>query len=52
MNMVRIPGGTAYEDEALFSLCDRLGLMVWQDAMFAFLDPPMIRSSWPGWLRS
>jgi len=40
MNMVRIPGGTVYEDETFFSLCDRLGLMVWQDAMFAFLDPP------------
>jgi beta-mannosidase len=40
MNMVRIPGGTVYEDESFFSLCDRLGLMVWQDAMFAFLDPP------------
>jgi len=40
MNMVRIPGGTVYEDETFFSLCDRLGLMVWQDVMFAFLDPP------------
>ena len=40
MNMVRVPGGTVYEDEAFFSLCDRLGLMVWQDAMLAFLDPP------------
>ncbi len=40
MNMVRIPGGTVYEDEAFFALCDQLGLMVWQDAMFAFLDPP------------
>ncbi len=40
MNMVRIPGGTVYEDPAFFALCDRLGLMVWQDAMFAFLDPP------------
>ncbi len=40
MNMVRIPGGTVYEDEPFFALCDRLGLMVWQDAMLAFLDPP------------
>ena len=40
MNMVRIPGGTVYEDETFFALCDQLGLLVWQDAMFAFLDPP------------
>jgi beta-mannosidase len=40
MNMVRIPGGTVYEDDRFFSACDRLGIMVWQDAMFAFLDPP------------
>lgn len=39
-NMVRIPGGTVYEDDRFFAACDRLGLMVWQDAMFAFLDPP------------
>lgn len=40
LNMVRIPGGSVYEDDRFFSVCDRLGLMVWQDAMFAFLDPP------------
>lgn len=39
-NMVRIPGGTVYQDERFFARCDRLGIMVWQDAMFAFLDPP------------
>jgi beta-mannosidase len=40
MNMVRVPGGTVYEDDRFFAACDRLGIMVWQDAMFAFLDPP------------
>ena len=40
LNMVRIPGGTVYEDDRFFAACDRLGIMVWQDAMFAFLDPP------------
>jgi beta-mannosidase len=40
MNMVRIPGGTVYEDDRFFSMCDALGVMVWQDAMLAFLDPP------------
>ena len=40
MNMVRIPGGTVYEDDRFFAACDRLGIMVWQDAMLAFLDPP------------
>jgi beta-mannosidase len=40
MNMIRVPGGTVYPDDRFFSLCDQLGIMVWQDAMLAFLDPP------------
>jgi len=40
MNMVRIPGATVYEEERFFDLCDELGIMVWQDAMLGFLDPP------------
>ncbi len=40
LNMLRVPGGTVYEDDRFFAACDRLGVMVWQDAMFAFLDPP------------
>jgi beta-mannosidase len=34
-NMVRIWGGGYYPDEAFFDACDSLGIMVWQDFMFA-----------------
>jgi beta-mannosidase len=34
-NMLRIWGGGIYEDDRFYDLCDSLGIMIWQDFMFA-----------------
>lgn len=39
--MLRNWGGGVYEKEIFYNLCDRYGILVWQDMMFACQDAPI-----------
>ncbi len=52
MNMLRVWGGGIYEHDAFYEICDRMGLLIWQDFMFACAPYPEDNTVFVGEIRA
>jgi beta-mannosidase len=47
-NMLRVWGGGLYEEERFYDLCDRYGILIWQDFIFACSIYPLDEADFMG----